>query len=408
MELPHGVPLRSFKGPIELVELNTALLNDAFTGFMRASLFEGSFAEGIIIYNAGKPLIAFSSDGKTDRPDNELKAIAPITMNEDTVIELFLLNDSQLRLIMDFNKDFIIRQPASLNPPPQPPKPAVGASRSPPAPRPKAPEKPLSLPEVRGAFVKSENSESLISYIESRNDETGHAVLIRQDGAGYAECHLLFLHGKAVAAYSASSKEVGTALLHNTLDAGGVIEFYRVDDAIIHSILKMYPQVSAAHETVPEPALEAAKAPDREPVREPPRPEPKPLQVLRPDSKPYIPFTAPVKPEPVEKPGPGPGPATWPPENLRPMEIHRFDVMPRQGPGISTRALFEKTDRQGDAGMGAPAPEPKSTGALMGDLDDDADFVMRVEKEFVGNVDDLLKRLELSHLKVVPDKKKRP
>ena len=46
MELPHGVLIRSFKGPLPLSELNIALQKDSFTGFMRASLFRGAFAEG--------------------------------------------------------------------------------------------------------------------------------------------------------------------------------------------------------------------------------------------------------------------------------------------------------------------------------------------------------------------------
>jgi len=87
------------------------------------------------------------------------------------------------------------------------------------------------------------------------------------------------------------------------------------------------------------------------------------------------------------------------------METHRLDSSLKPVPGVSTKALFEKNF--GTDGMGMPAPESKSTGALKGDMEDDADYVKKIEKEFVGNVDDLLKRLELSHLKVVPDKKKR-
>jgi hypothetical protein len=90
------------------------------------------------------------------------------------------------------------------------------------------------------------------------------------------------------------------------------------------------------------------------------------------------------------------------------METHRYDTIPRQGIGVPAKSLFDKSDRPHSSdGMGMPAPESKSTGTLKGEIDDDADFVKKVEKEFVGNVDDLLKRLELSHLKVVPDKKKR-
>ena len=94
----------------------------------------------------------------------------------------------------------------------------------------------------------------------------------------------------------------------------------------------------------------------------------------------------------------------------KPAEAAKPDAHSRQGMGIPARSLFEKNDRQAynvEGALGTPAPESRSTGTLKGDMDDDADFVKKVEKEFVGNVDDLLKRLELSHLKVVPEKKKR-
>jgi hypothetical protein len=407
MELPHGVLVKCFKGPIPLTELNGALQKDSFTGFMRASLFQGSFVEGVIVYGAGKPIMAFTSDGKTDRPDNEQKAITSVTASDDTVIELFSLNDGQLRLAMDFGGDLIIKQ--APPPPPPPPKPAARAPSPMPVQRQGPREKPLSMPEVRGSFIKAEDVVSLRSYIEARKDETGHAVLLRQDGASFAEYHLLFLKGKVVAAYS--SNEAGEALLNNALAMGGVTEFYRVDEALIHSILKMYPHVATPFMAEP-PAVAVKEAP-----KMPAKPRPEPIQVLRPDSKPYIPLT--VKAEPVtilessRSPAARPAESAIKPSELerpKPMETHRFETSPRQGIGVPAKALFDKGDRQAYIvdSMGTPAPESRSTGALKGDMDDDADFVRKVEKEFVGNVDDLLKRLELSHLKVMPDKKKRP
>ncbi|HTY91962.1 MAG TPA: hypothetical protein VMC84_12370 [Methanocella sp.] len=382
MELPHGVLVRSFKGPVPLAELNAALLKDSFTGFMRASLFAGStFAEGAIVYGAGKPIIAYVSDGKSDHQDGEQKVIATIASSEDTVLELFSLNEGQLRLAADFGKEFMIRQaPAQQTPKPpvEAPKP-MPVKRQPPAQR-------SSMPEVRGSFIKSESVVSLKSYIENRKDETGHAVLIKQDGG---ECHLLLLHGKVVAAYSAG--EAGEALLGKMLSSSGVAEFYHIDEALINSIMRMYPHVALGD----EPSRGAPKA----------EPAPQPMQVLRPDSKPYVPL---IKPVPIAKSeGMAHGTVTRPPEQPGPMETHRFDASPKHVPGVSAKALFDKGARQAADGIGTPAPESKSTGALKGDMEDDADYVKKVENEFVGNVDDLLKRLELSHLKVVPDKKKR-
>jgi outer membrane biosynthesis protein TonB len=399
MELPHGVLVKSFKGPMALAELNAAMLRDSFNGFIRASIFEGAFAEAVIVYSAGKPVIAFTSDGKADRPDNEQKAALAVASSEDTVIEIFSLNGGQLRLAMDFGRDYIIRQAAPAAPPVQ--KPAPEAPRPMPVQKPrKAPEKRLSMPEVRGMFVRAEDAASLRSYVEAPKDETGHAVLIRQDGT---ECHLLLLKGQVVAAYSAA--EAGTVFLSGVIDDGGVLEFYHIDEALIQSILKMYPHVAAglAEAPAPEPAKLVKPEPRPVPEPKPAAQEPKPMQVLRPDSRPYVPLG---KPEPIARAeAAAHGTVARPPEQPRPMETHRLDSIPLQG--VSAKVIFDRNERFNGDAMGTPAPESKSTGALKGDIDDDADFVKKVEKEFVGNVDDLLKRLELSHLKVLPEKKKR-
>ncbi len=81
-------------------------------------------------------------------------------------------------------------------------------------------------------------------------------------------------------------------------------------------------------------------------------------------------------------------------EKPKPMEARRHDTLPNQGIGVPARSLFDRgeTSRQ-DSGLGVPAPESKSTGTLKGEVDDDADFVKKVEREFVGNVDDLLKQV---------------
>ncbi len=381
MELPHGVLVKSFKGPVPLADLNVVLLKDSFTGFMRASLLKGSIVEGVIVYDAGKPVIAYTSDARADRPDSDQKVVTSVAGGEDSVIELFALNEGQLRLVMDFSRDFLIK------PPPSParaeaPRPMPEAPRPMPVQRPKA-DRPPGFPEVRGRFIKSERPESLQSYVETRKDETGHAVFIGPDGT--KDYHLLFLRGKAVAAYSASAGEAGAVLLSSILPMGGIVEFYYVDEGIVHSILRMYPHVAMDYDKPPEPL--------KEPVS-----EPRPMQVLRPEPVAHVP--------PARHPNRAE--AAKPPEKPRPMETHRYDMAPRQGIGVPAKSLFDRSDPSHSSdGMGMPAPESKSTGTLKGDMDDDADFVRKVEREFVGNVDDLLKRLELSHLKVVPDKKKR-
>ena len=446
MEMPHAALLRSFRGPIPLQELNVALLKDAFTGYLRASVYGDTLAEGVLIYSSGVPVIAFTSDGKTDRPDNELRSIAAVTAHEESALELFSLNPGQLRLVLDFCREFTIKQQ-----PPPPPKPqpaAVEAPKLQPAPgrRPPKEEKQPGLPEVRGTFVKSESVESLSSFLKSRKDETGHAILIRQDGNGDSDYHILLLKGKVVAAYAPSAKSGGAAysaygasLLSRALAAGGMVEFYSVDEPLVSSIIKMYPHIAVTEDASIEPIKREAPAAappeprrqpkgeppqdsNREPPRESPRPEPKPMEVLRPDGRQYVAYVPPnsavQRPEPIARPeAAAHGPVTRPPEKSeapkkfdvlkpaempRPLETTKPNASAR--PGVPAKALFEKGDKPaiGTDGAGTTA-QP----GIKGDMDDDANYVRTIEKEFIGNVDDLLKRLDLSHLKVLPEKKKR-
>lgn len=372
MELPHGVLVKSFKGPIQLSDMNAGFMKEAFTGFMRVSIIKGSLVEGVIVYEEGKPVIAYTSDGKNDRPDEGQKAISQLAGNEDSIIEVFSLTGAQVRLVMDFSRDLMPRRQQA----PPPPKPPSEAQKPMPVQRPKPQEKPMEVPQVRGTFVKSESFTSLKSYMDSRKDESGHAVIAMKDTG--AEYHLLFLHGRPVAAYSSSpGGKAGTPLMNDIIYSGGVAEFYRLEDSIVSSILRMFPGV-AIEKTGDE------------------RPQADPMQALKPE---HI-----VRPDLAMH-----GPTTKPPERLehadgplKPLEARRADA-----PARAIGSISEKADRQVynvDGGMGTPAPAHRPTGTLKGDLEDDVDFVKKVEKEFIGNVDDLLNRLELSHLKVLERK----
>jgi hypothetical protein len=425
MEMPHGVLLRSFNGPIPLNELNAALSKDLFTGYVRASVSSEVLVEGVLVYSSGKPIVAFTTNGKTDLPDNDLNAITSVTAKDDSAIELFSLSESQIKLVLDFFGEFILRQQPPPPPPPKP-QPVVREPQKPlpvQKPKPQREEKPLGFPEVRGTFAKSENVESLRSYVNGRKDETGHVILIKQDEDGFSEYHLLLLKGKAVAAYSTSPHSAGTAypaygmgLLDHIMIMGGMVEFYYVDEPLVNSIVKMYPHITVT--------AEAESAPQK---IEPSRPEQKTKEVLRPDGRPYVASNpvsgAGLRPESITRTeAAAHGIVTRPPERYeapkkfdilkpsempKPLETIKPNTASRQG--LPSKSIFEKGDSPGfvTEAIGTPAPESRSTGTLKGDMDDDADFVKKVEKEFVGNVDELLKRLELSHLKVVPEKKKR-
>lgn len=412
MKLPYGTPVKSDGLPRSLGEISATLEKNAFTGYLRASLISkpGESVEGVLVYKAGKPAIAFTSDGNTDRPDNDLQLITSIVSRDAAILELCAFNESQIRLMLDFCKEFVLKAP-----PPPAPKPAPQPVQQPRAEamptsrskhddmpvqqrrtRPEAPVRPGRLPEVRGQFLKSEAVESLGAYLDARTDETGHVIFAIKNGGTFAEYHILLIGGKPEAAYSEKSELIGRTLLDSLMENSGDAEFYRVDESIILSVIHGNPRVSTS------PAPEPVSRPEPGPRLEQPGPRLEPPRRAIP-----APSPAPVpKPEPEYVPEPRPW--TTPSRRAEPPQ-----PMPENGPrhemGIPARALLERSDRQAYSveGLGTPVPEVKSSSTMKGDMDADIDFVKKVESEFVGNVDELLKRLELSHLKVTSENKKK-
>ncbi len=403
MKLPYGTPVKSDGLPRSLAEINASLAKNTFTGYLRASLISkpGESVEGVLVYKSGTPAIAFTSDGNTDRPDSDLQLITSIVSKDAAILELCAFNDSQIRLMLDFCKEFTLKaqQPAqqAAQQPVQPQRvdmmPTLRKREAQPEPaqqrrpRAEAPVRQGRLPEVRGQFLKSETVESLSAYMSARTDETGHVIFAVKTGSAFAEYHILLIRGKPEAAYSEKSELIGKALLDSLMVYAGDAEFYRVEESLILSVLHGNPRVS----TSPAP----------EPVH---RPEPGPRL-----DQPRYSIPAPVfksEPEPVPVPEMKP----WITPSRR---IESPQPMPENGPrneiGIPARALLERTDRQAYSveGLGTPVPEVKSSSTMKGDMDADIDFVKKVESEFVGNVDELLKRLELSHLKVTSENKKK-
>jgi hypothetical protein len=401
MKLPYGTPVKSDGLPKALNEIIATLEKNAFTGYLRASLISkpGESVEGVLVFKAGTPAIAFTSDGNTDRPDNDLQLITSIVSRETAILELCAFNESQIRLMMDFCKEFILKAPAPVpKPAPQPaqqpaikPKPQAEPAQ-PRHPRAESHVKQGRLPEVRGQFVKSETVESLGAYLATRTDETGHVIFAIRSGDTFAEYHILLIRGKPEAAYSEKSDLIGKPLLDSLMESAGDAEFYRVEESIIISVIHGNPRVSTSPAPEPTPRSEPG------PRLDPPGPR------LEPPRR--------TNPVPVSKPEPAPVPEAKPwtmpvrraePPQQMPENIQRHEM------GIPARALLERSDRQAYSveGLGTPVPEVKSTSTMKGDMDADIDFVKKVESEFVGNVDELLKRLELSHLKVTSDNKKK-
>ena len=398
MKLPYGTPAKSDGLPRSLNEINAVLLKNAFTGYMRASLISkpGESVEGVLVYKAGTPVIAFTSDGNTDRPDNDLQLITSIVSRDTAILELCAFNESQIRLMLDFCKEFILRAPQPAQPPRAEMMPTIRSvsNRQEPEqqrrPRTEAPVRRGRLPEVRGQFIKSETVDSLSAYLDARTDETGHVIFAVKTGSVFAEYHILLIGGKSEAAYSEKSDLIGKALLDSLMGYAGDAEFYHVEESIIMSVLHGNPRVSTSPAPAPVsrpepgPRFEQSRRAIPAPVL---KPEPEPVQEVRvQEPKPWI--------TPIHR--------AEPPQPI-------IENSPMHEMGIPARALLEKADRQAYSveGLGTPVPEMKSASTMKGDMDADIDFVQKVESEFVGNVDELLKRLELSHLKVTPDNKKK-
>lgn len=388
MKLPRGTPVKSDELPRSLGDLNAMLLKSVFTGYMRASLISkpGESVEGVIVYSKGETILAFTSDGDTDRQDHEMQLIASILAKEQAIIELCVLNDKQLQLMADFCSEFAIKAPQPAVPlkPEIKPEPPVRAQR----PKKEAPSQaaPVRMPEVRGQFLRSEKVENLGVYLSSRTDETGHVILAIDNGGQYTEFHMFLVAGKVEAAYAGPSDAMGKPLLDSIAGKAGDVEYYHLDEAIIHSILHRYPWVATA--AAPQPIVKLELKPEPAPKLEQPR---RSAPILKPD------FPALQKPSEMQ-------PSYAPPSAPQPMSEN-----PRPGLGIPARALLEKADRQAYSveGLGTPVPEVKSASSLKGDMDEDIDYVKKIEHEFVGNVDELLKRLELTHLRAATNKKKK-
>ena len=398
MKLPYGTPVKSDGLPRSLDEINATLAKNVFTGYLRASLMSkpGESVECVLVYKSGTPTIAFTSDGNADHPDNDLQLITSIVSRDAAILELCAFSESQIRLMLDFCKEFTLKAPQ----PAQQPKAEMMPTARPVQRHEAQPEsaqqrrsraeahvKQGRLPEVRGQFIKSETVESLSAYLAARTDETGHVVFAVKNGSLFAEYHILLIRGKPEAAYSEKSELIGKALLDSLMGSAGDAEFYRVDESLILSVLHGNPRVSTS------PAPEPASRPDPGPRLEQPR-RAIPLPVSKPEPEPV----------PVQEPKPWISPLrqSEPPQPMA-------NNVPRREIGIPARSLLEKADRQAYSveGLGTPVPEVKSASTMKGDMDADIDFVKKVESEFVGNVDELLKRLELTHLKVTSENKKK-
>jgi hypothetical protein len=317
MQLPHGTLASSHRGAADLKELGEAIAKDGLTGYLRVSVFEKSTVkECVIVYKAGKPVMAFASDGMTDRKDADNRLMDEAIAKEQAIVEVCHLEDRQVKLLQDVYREFAMAPAAAA--------PVKPAAREPPGvvatPKREENARPVAAPEIRGRFVRAESVVDLQEYLRRHPGETGRLLYMTQVNGRQEAQQILIIKGRIEVVYN--DRSTGPELLEKLKGVPGQTEFYAVDEGLLASIAGRYSR-SISH-PVPE----------------------------------------------KEKPATGIGiPARDLLESARPMSsMAREDI---------NRVVDE----------------------ISGGMEDDITLVRKVEREFAGHVDELLSKLELSHLR---------
>lgn len=340
MQLPYGTLSASYRGPRDLREVGEGLGKERLTGYLRVSAFEkGGVCEYVIVYAAGKSVMAFASVGATDRKDPDSRLMAAAIGKDNAIVEVCQLQDKQVKLLQDLYREFAVTPApaASVTPAPAAPAPLVRAAPKEPvretqreAPRaasgttlrPEDRPRPAPAPEIRGRFVRAEEIGSPDEYLRQHPGETGHLLLMIQRDGRPEEEHVILIKGKIEAVYNAATS--GPGLWHDIRASPGQAEFYAVDEALLTSIIGRYTRAASARPAEP--------------------------QAIRPAAVVGIPAR---------------------------------DLL--EGPRRVTPPVWD------DGGLGA--------GDADGGIEDDIAVVRKVEHDFAGHVDELLSKLELSHLR---------
>jgi hypothetical protein len=336
----------SNRGPIALRSLNDTLAKEGFTGYLRVSMFgKDQISEGVIVYRAGKPVMSFVSDGAVDHVDEEARTLEAFIGTEGSTVEVCRLVDRQVELLLELYHEFAI----SLKPGPAQAGPkAEPAPAGQPEPCAAPPRKPQARPAPAAGMPDIRGR-----FVRSEPAGSVGEYLRRHPGE---TGHLLFAgkrDGRAEECHiiiiggqveiAYNEDTVGPHLAEGMAD--GTVEFYAVDPPVLASVLARH----LKKEGVPQEAgvPQRAGAPKRE--------------------------------EPA-------GHADRP-------------VL-----GIPARALLEKS--------GTPVSPVKedinrAVDEISNSMDDDVAMVRKVERDFAGHVDDLLSKLELSHLRQPSPRRKR-
>ncbi|MCD1295937.1 hypothetical protein CUJ83_13120 [Methanocella sp. CWC-04] len=343
MWLPRGTLVNSEKGPRSLKDINESFLVEKFNGYLRVSIIgSGEILEGVVVYDSGKPVISMGSNGKKELPDPELEFTSKITENEDAIIELCSLNQSQIQLMNDACKEF--RIPVKTSQPAASQKTEISRDGMPAVKNQRqeavktntqaVPGKRAGMPEIRGQFIKAESVPSLRSYLDERRIDAGHIIFFEKNGAGYKEYHIILLNGNVEAAYSEHHR--GRELFDRIIDAGGDLEIYRIEEHVINSVLRMYPDILIGSGQVPE-------------------------------------------------------------NKATQQTMYNMASEGRRTIGVSAKAILENAELE---------RKVVEDDIEIDTYDDDVALVKRVEKDFANSVDEILKKLELTHLLINGGKKK--
>jgi hypothetical protein len=315
MQLPYGTIASSHRGAADLKELGATLAKDGLTGYLRVSVFDKSAVrECAIVYRGGKPVMSFASDGTTDLKDPDYRRMDEAICKEQAIVEVCQLQDKQVKLLQDVYREFALAPTAA------PVKPATkDPPRMTPAPVHEEKTRPMTVPEIRGRFIRAEKIEDLVEYLEQHPGETGHLLFLTQMNGRQEEQHILIINGKVEVAYN--DRAAGPDLLEKLKGVPGQTEFYAVDETLLASVCGKY-------------ARRVSQQAEK------------------------------------ERPAPGIGiPARELLESARPM----------------TSSTQNDINRVVDE--------------ISGGMEDDIALVRKVEHDFAGHVDELLNKLELSHLR---------
>jgi hypothetical protein len=317
MQLPYGTIASSHKGAADLKKLNEVIAQDALTGYLRVSVFDrNAMHECVIVYNAGRPVMSFVSDGTADRKDPDHRQMEEAIRKDNAIVEICKIQENQVKLLQEIYREFAVLRAAAAPVKPvvtEPPK-AVAA------PRQEKTRQAAPMPEIRGRFIRAENIGDLKEYMLRHPGETGHLLFMAQVNGRHEEQHIILIKGRIEFAYN--DRTSGPELLERLKGIPGQTEFYAVEEALLASIVGRYAR------TTTQPAAER------------------------------------------EKPAPG--------------------------IGISAKDLLEASRT-----VTSHAREDinRAVGEISGSMDDDIAMVRRVEREFASHVDELLSKLELSHLR---------